>query len=50
MFQALADDQLRPSLQRLLQTTGSVTLKLTELLTQALDISRGSGRRLRDRC
>jgi hypothetical protein len=38
----VTDDQLRPSLQRLLQTTGSVT-KSTELLTQALDISRGSG-------
>jgi hypothetical protein len=38
----VTDDQLRPALQRLLQTTGSVT-KSTELLTQALDISRGSG-------
>jgi hypothetical protein len=38
----VTDDQFRPSLQRLLQTTGSVT-KSTELLTQALDISRGSG-------
>jgi hypothetical protein len=38
----VTDDQLRPSMQRLLQTTGSVT-KSTELLTQALDISRGSG-------
>jgi hypothetical protein len=38
----VTDDQLRPSLQRLLQTTGSVT-KSTELLAQALDISRGSG-------
>jgi hypothetical protein len=38
----ITDDQLRPAMQRLLQTTGSVT-KSQELLTQALDISRGSG-------
>jgi len=38
----VADDMLRPSMQKLLQTTGSVT-KSQELLTQALDISRGSG-------
>jgi hypothetical protein len=38
----VADDILRPSMQKLLQTTGSVT-KSQELLTQALDISRGSG-------
>jgi hypothetical protein len=38
----VADDQLRPSMQKLLQTTGSV-IKSQELLTQALDISRGSG-------
>lgn len=38
----VTDDELRPSMQKLLQTTGSVT-KSTELLTQALDISRGSG-------
>lgn len=38
----ITDDQLRPSMQKLLQTTGSVT-KSQELLTQALDISRGSG-------
>jgi hypothetical protein len=38
----VADDVLRPSMQKLLQTTGSVA-KSTELLTQALDISRGSG-------
>lgn len=38
----VADDQLRPAMQKLLQTTGSVT-KSQELLTQALDISRGSG-------
>jgi hypothetical protein len=38
----IADDQLRPAMQRLLQTTGSLT-KSTSLLTQALDISRGSG-------
>jgi hypothetical protein len=37
----VTDDQLRPSMQKLLQTTGSVT-KSTELLSQALDISRGS--------
>jgi hypothetical protein len=38
----VTDDELRPSMQKLLQTTGSVA-KSTELLTQALDISRGSG-------
>jgi hypothetical protein len=38
----VTDDQLRPSMQKLLQTTGSLT-KSTQLLTQALDISRGSG-------
>ena len=38
----VTDDQLRPSMQKLLQTTGSVS-KSTELLTQALDVSRGSG-------
>lgn len=38
----VTDDQLRPSMQKLLQTTGSVA-KSTELLSQALDISRGSG-------
>jgi len=38
----VTDNQLRPSMQKLLQTTGSVT-KSTQLLTQALDISRGSG-------
>lgn len=38
----VTDNQLRPSMQKLLQTTGSVA-KSTELLTQALDISRGSG-------
>ena len=38
----VADDVLRPAMQKLLQTTGSVG-KSTELLTQALDISRGSG-------
>ena len=37
-----ADDNLRPAMQKLLQTTGSVT-KSQELLAQALDISRGSG-------
>jgi len=38
----VTDDMLRPSMQKLLTTTGSVK-KSTELLTQALDISRGSG-------
>jgi hypothetical protein len=38
----ITDDQLRPAMQRLLQTTGSVT-KSQELLNQAIDISRGSG-------
>jgi hypothetical protein len=38
----VADDQLRPAMQRLLQTTGSVT-KAQELLAQATDISAGSG-------
>jgi len=38
----IADDVLRPSMQKLLQTTGSVS-KSQELLNQALDISRGSG-------
>jgi hypothetical protein len=38
----ITDDQLRPSMQKLLTTTGSVT-KAQELLTQALDISAGSG-------
>jgi hypothetical protein len=38
----VADEVLRPSMQKLLQTTGSVA-KSQELLTQALDISRGSG-------
>jgi hypothetical protein len=38
----VTDDQLRPSMQKLLTTTGSV-VKSTELLTQALDISAGSG-------
>ena len=38
----VTDDQLRPAMQRLLQTTGSVT-KSQELLNQAVEISRGSG-------
>jgi len=38
----VTDDQLRPAMQKLLQTTGSVA-KSTQLLSQALDISRGSG-------
>jgi hypothetical protein len=38
----VTDDVLRPSMQKLLQTTNSVA-KSQELLTQALDISRGSG-------
>ena len=44
----VTDDVLRPSMQKLLQTTGSVT-KSQELLTQALDISRGSGVEVRHR-
>jgi len=39
---SVTDDQLRPSMQKLLQTTGSLAMS-TELLTQALDISAGSG-------
>jgi hypothetical protein len=42
MASGVTDDQLRPAMQKLLQTTGSVT-KSQELLTQALDISAGSG-------
>ena len=38
----VTDDELRPSMQRLLQTTGSVT-KAQELLAQATDIAAGSG-------
>jgi hypothetical protein len=38
----VTDDELRPAMQRLLQTTGSVT-KAQELLAQATDISAGSG-------
>jgi hypothetical protein len=38
----VTDDQLRPAMQKLLTTTGSVA-KSQELLTQALDTSRGSG-------
>jgi hypothetical protein len=38
----VADDQLRPAMQKLLQVTGS-TVKSQELMIQALDISRGSG-------
>jgi len=38
----ITDDELRPAMQSLLQTTGSVT-KSQELLAQALEISRGSG-------
>jgi hypothetical protein len=38
----VTDDQLRPAMQRLLQTTGSVT-KAQELLAQATEISAGSG-------
>lgn len=38
----VADDQLRPAMQKLLQVTGSVA-KSQELLTSAIDISRGSG-------
>ena len=42
VMSGVTDDQLRPAMQRLLTTTGSVT-KAQELLTQALDISAGSG-------
>lgn len=39
------DDQLRPAMGRLLQTTGSFT-KSQELLSMAIDVSRGSGQSL----
>lgn len=39
---AIADDQLRPAMQKLLTQTGSVT-KSQELLASAIEISRGSG-------
>ena len=38
----VVDDELRPAMQRFLQTTGSVA-KSQELLKKAIDISRGSG-------
>ena len=38
----VADDQLRPSMQKLLQTVGSVS-KAQELLSLATDVSAGSG-------
>jgi hypothetical protein len=38
----ITDDQLRPAMQRLLQTTGSLA-KSTELMNLALEVSRGSG-------
>jgi hypothetical protein len=38
----VTDDQLRPAMQRLLQTTGSLA-KSTELMNLALEVSRGSG-------
>jgi hypothetical protein len=38
----VADEQLRPAMQALITTTGSAA-KSQELLTQAIDISRGSG-------
>jgi hypothetical protein len=38
----IADEQLRPAMQSLITTTGSAA-KSQELLTQAIDISRGSG-------
>jgi hypothetical protein len=41
----VADNELRPALQALLQTTGSVT-KSQELLSNAINISRGSGESL----
>lgn len=39
---AIADDELRPAMQKLLTQTGSVT-KSQELLASAIEISRGSG-------
>jgi len=39
---AIADDELRPAMQKLLTQTGSVT-KSQELLANAIEISRGSG-------
>ena len=39
---AIVDDQLRPAFQALLTTTGSLT-KSQELLSMAIDASRGSG-------
>jgi hypothetical protein len=42
MASGVADDELRPAMQNLLTTTGSVT-KSQELLNQAIEISRGSG-------
>jgi len=42
VMSGITDDQLRPAMQKLLTTTGSVT-KAQELLTQALDVSAGSG-------
>lgn len=41
----VADSQLRPALQSLLQVTGSVT-KSQKMLNQAINISRGSGENL----
>ena len=38
----ILDDELRPAMQRLLQTTGSLT-KSQELLNLAIEVSRGSG-------
>jgi hypothetical protein len=38
----VTDNQLRPAMQRLLQTTGSLA-KSTELMNLALEVSRGSG-------
>jgi hypothetical protein len=38
----VADDDLRPAMQKLLQTTGSV-IQSQKLLTTAIDISKGSG-------
>lgn len=39
---AIADDQLRPAMQKLLTTTGSVA-KSQQMLSDAISISRGSG-------
>lgn len=45
LAKGVTDDQLRPSLDRLLRSTGDVT-KAQELQTLALDVAAGSGRSL----